>query len=182
MSHPSPQKAEVDEPSDEGNSIEDLDAVIFAFLKANPKPTDEQLHKVSELLGYPYEVFEERVFELFGEQLQDLDVEDAGELADEDPLSTFLMSFFMLNPEPSEEQIHSLAELAGVTPEELEQKVYALLALLDEGDNEEDQDEGEDEEADEDLDEEYNEEDAQDLEDSESETTDPETETDTEEE
>lgn len=171
-----------DDEQTEAPSTVDLDTVIFSFLEAVPEPTDEQLESFATLLGMDYKVFEERVFKLVGDGVNDLEDEDLDELTDDDPLSTFILSFFMLNPEPSEEQVHALAELAGMTPEQLEEAIYALLTDLssdDESEDEEDED-GEEDDTDEDTEdeaaEEEDEEEDLDSDDGEDETTDTETE------
>ena len=113
-----------------------LDSVILAFLRAMPTPTDEHLHTFSGLIGLSYQQVETRIFELFSavvEELEDPLMEATEEDFDDlgwDDLDLFLISFFLQFDSPSEEQFHSLAELLEVEPEELEERVYALLAEL----------------------------------------------------
>jgi predicted HAD superfamily phosphohydrolase len=51
-------------------------------------------------------------------------------------MDMFLAGFFLLNPEPTEEQVHTLAELVGIPAPDLEERVYALLSQMVEGDDE----------------------------------------------
>lgn len=126
-----------------------LDSVILAFLRAMPNPTDEHIHKFSELLGLDFENLEERIFQLFSNVVEDLEepLEDATEEDFEnfewDDLDIFLVSFFLQFETPTEDQFHKLSELIGVNPKEMEERVYALLAQLaeeTETDDDEDQD------------------------------------------
>lgn len=113
-----------------------LDSVILAFLRAMPTPTDEHLHTFSGLIGLSYQQVETRIFELFSavvEELEDPLMEATEEDFDDlgwDDLDLFLISFFLQFDSPSEEQFHRLSELIEVEPEELEERVYALLAEL----------------------------------------------------
>lgn len=120
----------------------DVDTVIFSFLEAFPEPTDEQVHHLAFILGINFEDFEEKIFELFGQEIEDSNIDLTKEVAE--PLDVFLISYFLLVPQPSEEQIHALAPLVGLTPEALEERIYSLLADLSETTNE---DEGEGEPA-----------------------------------
>lgn len=132
-------------------SMLDLDTVITAFFLAIPNPTDAQFHAFAGLIGVDYRDLEERVFSMVGHEIQDLepqiqnlnqeDLDDLGW----DPMDTFLAGFFLLNPEPTEEQVHTLAELVGIPATDLEERVYALLSQMVEGDGE-DGDEGDDDE------------------------------------
>lgn len=138
-------------------SMLDLDTVITAFFLAIPNPTDAQFHAFSGLIGVDYRDLEERVFSMVGHEIQDLepqtqnlDQEDLDDLG-WDPMDMFLAGFFLLNPEPTEEQVHTLAELVDIPAPDLEERVYALLSQMVEGDDEdEDEDEDGDEGADED--------------------------------
>jgi len=109
----------------------DIDTVIYSFLEAFPQPTDEQVHYLGSLLGLTTEQFEERIFKLLGEDLQD-DIEDIEDIdtVEDDPLDVFLVSYFLINSAPSETQIHELAALLGITPESLEERIYSMLADL----------------------------------------------------
>lgn len=134
-------------------SMLDLDTVITAFFLAIPNPTDAQLHAFSGLIGVDYRDLEERVFSMVGHEIQDLeqqqqqtqnlyqeDLDDLGW----DSTDVFLAGFFLLNPEPTEEQVHTLAELVGIPAPDLEERVYALLSQMVEGDDEDDDYEEED--------------------------------------
>jgi hypothetical protein len=147
---PDPNLPDPDPDLEELDDDLDPDTVIFSFLEAFPDPTDHQVHRLASLLGYAdYGDFEEKIFELFGEEVQDgelddledddedldndseIDVEDDDDdEVDDDPVGTFLISFFLINNQPSEEQIHHLAEILGVTPEEIEEKIYSMLTNL----------------------------------------------------
>lgn len=111
----------------------DLDTVVYAFLDVFPEPTDDQVHQLAGVLGLDIEDFEEYIFGLFGDAVTDLDVNDLeGELTDSqiEPLDVFLVSYFLLNPEPTEDQVHTLASLVNVLPDELEERIYSLLENL----------------------------------------------------
>lgn len=128
--------------ADPGTLDMDIDTVIYAFLDAVPEPTDEQVHQFAALLGIDFEVFEEQIFKLFGDaveqedQDQDQDETDVDTDRIDDPLDVFLISYFLLNPQPSEEQVHNLALMVNVPPEELEERIYSLLADLGTDDSE----------------------------------------------
>lgn len=187
---------EVDDPDalvDEDDEAFTLDDVIKCFLRANPTPTDEQVHAFAELMGMRYEEFEAQVFKKFGEVVRqatslgpseeeedededgmdedtddgvddddldpdedDQDDEDQELQADDeldvqDDVDMFVVAYILFNSEPSDEQIHQLAFVVGITKEQMEQRIYRMLGsffkLGDDGDqvdDEEDQ-EGEDE-------------------------------------
>jgi hypothetical protein len=124
----------------------DLDTVITAFFLAIPNPTDAQFHVFADLIGVDYRDLEERVFSMVGHEIQDLepqiqnlDQEDLDDLG-WDYMDMFLAGFFLLNPEPTEEQVHALAELVGIPAPDLEERVYALLSQMVEGEDEDDDD------------------------------------------
>lgn len=124
-------------PPDE--ALVDLKQLVELFLDICPEPTDEQLHVFSESLGIPYETFEEKVFQLFKDVLEDEadedDLDDLEQDIAEDPLDLFIASFFLYMPEdPTEEQVHAFAQLIGVTPEELEERIYRMLQAFDDED------------------------------------------------
>lgn len=117
----------LDPPSSELENEEnfdenDLKSFIEAYLNLVPEPTDEQVHELAELLGFEYQLFERIVFSLFSENLDSIE-----NIADE-PLDYLLLSFFLLNPEPTDTQIHYLSALVGKTPEEIEETIYSLLS------------------------------------------------------
>lgn len=128
----------------------DLDTVITAFFLAIPNPTDAQLHVFADLIGVDYRDLEERVFSMVGHEIQDLEQQQTQNLDQEDLddlgwdyMDMFLAGFFLLNPEPTEEQVHALAELVGIPAPDLEERVYALLSQMVEGEDEDDEDDEE---------------------------------------
>jgi hypothetical protein len=167
MSHPNIQHSTLP-PSTAGpppltqDATVDMDTVIYSFLEAFPDPTDEQVHHLATLLGFDYTEFEDHIFELLGSDVDEQFGEDCidglveNEDIVEDPLDLFLIAYFLINPQPTEEQIHSLALMVNVSPEELEERIYKLLADLenpsegdgliedeDQGDEDDEDDEGE---------------------------------------
>jgi hypothetical protein len=72
-----------------------LEDVITCFLRANPTPTDEQVHAFAELMGLTYEDFEAEVFRKFGEVVRQNVQLTPSELDDEDQDSD---SFDVDNP------------------------------------------------------------------------------------
>jgi hypothetical protein len=53
----------------------------------------------------------------------------------------FLLSFFVANPSPSDDDVHKIADLLGITAEELEERIYRLMTnLLDKPETTEDTD------------------------------------------
>jgi hypothetical protein len=129
----------------------DLDSVVRAFLSAFPEPTDEQLHNFSTVLGIPYEQFEEQVFEMFKDEVEE-DLEEVLEDEEivEDYLDMFLVLLFaFLEEPPSEDQFHALSEMLDIDPEVLEEKVYKILQEIIPESDEDLDDEDEDTEDDE---------------------------------
>lgn len=137
--NPTPPPEETQDDSVDSSTTIDLETVVSAFLSLHPTPTDDQLHKFAELLGIDYAEFENQVFKMFGEALEDEDIEDV--VDDEeligDELDLFLVAFFTYLPEPEEDQVHKLAEMLSISPEEVEERVFRMLSIL----NEEDEDE-----------------------------------------
>lgn len=97
---PSMDPEEGDDPEalvDEDDEAFTLEDVIKCFLRANPNPTDEQVHAFAELMGLSYEEFEAEVFRKFGEVVrlatdlgpseseEDQEIEDNLEVDSEDP-------------------------------------------------------------------------------------------------
>ena len=129
----------------------DLESVVRAFLSAFPEPTDEQLHNFSTVLGIPYEQFEEQVFEMFKDEVEE-DFEEVLEDEEivEDYLDMFLVLLFaFLEEPPSEDQFHALSEMLDIDPEVLEEKVYKILQEIIPESDEDLDDEDEDTEDDE---------------------------------
>lgn len=144
--YPPPEPLEDRDGDDQDpNDVElpqiDLRTVVIAFLSVVPEPTDEQLHAFAELLGIPYQTFENEVFTMFSDAVEDpeLDTDEDVEDVVTDDMDMFLVSFFTYNHSPSEEQIHHLAGLLGITPEELEERVYRMLQGLEFEDQVEDE-------------------------------------------
>ena len=122
------------EDVDDEVTLEDL---IEAFLDVNPTPEDTQIHSLASLLGYTPESFEEYIYEMFSEYVnEDESVEEptVDEPDDEeyDPVDTFLVLFFAYRPDPSDAEVHQLATLLGFTPEQLEERLFAMLAESEE--------------------------------------------------
>lgn len=111
---------------------DDLKSFVEAYLNIVPNPTDAQMHELANLLGFDYSWFERIVFSLFSEKLDDIE-----EVAD-DPLELFLVSFFLLNPEPTDEQMHYMASVTGMSPEKIEERIYALLSEVGDLDSDSD--------------------------------------------
>lgn len=80
------------------------------------------------------------------------DLEDGEDLDTEESLSLLIRLFLHLNPEPSDEQVHSLAYSLGLSKEALEELIYSMLS--DELDDDDEEDDEEDDDEDEELDEE----------------------------
>lgn len=126
-------------PDPDGSDVSHEGLIRF-YLEHNPEPSDDQIHHLATLVGLPFEKFEECIYKLFGEFVGEADDEadqpddiadellDEGDDEDVDSLDMFLISFFLRNPEPTDPQIHTLALLVGMTPAELEERIYGLLA------------------------------------------------------
>lgn len=112
--------------TDDVISVQD---VIQAYLLANPTPSDQELHSLAETLGYTYQEFEELVFKMLKDAVDEADEDDLDEVI-EDPLDLFIVSFLSWATTPTEEQVHALATLVNLTPEALEERMYELLSGL----------------------------------------------------
>jgi hypothetical protein len=172
---------------DDGDEAFTLDDVIKCFLRANPNPTDEQVHAFADLLDMSYEEFEAQIFKKFGEVIRqatsigpsesendveveggdsDAEGEDTADDIDEtqedpesdaeieaddsldvqDDIDMFVIAYMLFNPEPDDEQIHKLAFVVDLTREQMEERIYRMLAnymQVEDGDGSEDN-EGED--------------------------------------
>ncbi len=51
-------------------------------------------------------------------------------LEDEEAVDNFILSFFVLVPDPTDQQMHLLAQALGVKPEDLEQRVYQIMGKI----------------------------------------------------
>lgn len=86
------------------------------------------------------------------DDLEDLleDINDGEDLETEECLSLFMRLFLKLNPEPSDEQVHSLAYSLGLSKESVEELIYSMLSeYIDEDDDDSEENEDEDEDEDE---------------------------------
>ena len=115
----------------------DLESVINNFLLANPTPTDEQVHRLAALVGLDYKGFEETVYQMVAriaeqknEEVENDEVDSDDEILE--PLDNFILTYFLFNSSPTDEQIHTLAALINLPHEELEERIYALLAQFNE--------------------------------------------------
>lgn len=116
-----------------------LQNVILAFLKLFPKPTDDQTHALAGLLGLQFLDFEDQVRDALTPYLaededpervshKDVDYEVDNEF--DDPLDTFLLAFYMMHSEPTQEQLHILSVLVDLTFEELEEHTVKVINML----------------------------------------------------
>lgn len=120
---------------DDDVTVED---VVSAFLEVNPTPTDDQVHTLAALLNMPFEDFEAVIYEMFSDYVEDpqgyADEQDDSPIED-DPVEVLLVCFFAYHPDPTDVEIHQLAGLIDMTPEELEEVLYAMLARAGDGDD-----------------------------------------------
>lgn len=108
-----------------------LETVIVSFLQLHPTPSDEHVHSFAESLGLDYQVLEDKVYEMLGVAMTDSGQSPetvTEEMEPQDPLDTFILTFFMFNTKPNDAQIHNLASIVGVGREELEERIYRMLA------------------------------------------------------
>lgn len=168
------------EDVDDGDESFTIDDVIKCFLRANPNPTDEQVHAFADLMDMSYEEFEAEIFKKFGEVIRqatsigpseseddvqvegdsDVDLSEA-ELDEEgleddsdqeieaddsldvqDDIDMFVIAYMLFNPEPSDDQIHKLAFVVDLTREQMEERIYRMLAnymQVDDGSSDEEE-------------------------------------------
>ncbi len=174
---------------DDGDEAFTLDDVIKCFLRANPNPTDEQVHAFADLMDMSYEEFEAEIFKKFGEVIRqatsigpseseddvevegegdgteddfddtssDLDETEADDDSDaeieaddsldvQDDIDMFVIAYMLFNPEPSDDQIHKLAFVVDLTREQMEERIYRMLANYMQVEDSEDSDTDTDEE------------------------------------
>ena len=138
-----PEDLEVEDP--EAGTVTsspdiDLESVIESFLLVHPEPTDDQVHAFARSLGIDYDELEDKVYEMLGNALSDEPSEEDAveELEPQDPLDTFILSFFLFNSAPSDEQVHALSVLINVPKEQVEERIYRMLADYEAGNDEED--------------------------------------------
>lgn len=136
--------------TDDGPDEVTLEQIITSFLDVNPTPTDEQVHSLASVLGIGYEELEETIYGMLskyiGDDSETHTMQDAiswltlRDEPDYDPVDDLLLKFFVRHPDPSDEQVHQLASLIGLSPEELEEHLYAMLSDLQDQDEDEDDD------------------------------------------
>jgi hypothetical protein len=107
-----------------------LQNVLLAFAAIFPEPTDDQTHALAGLLGYEKQEFLDLARKILAPLLNGDD--ESTPQANDDPIETFLLAFYLINPEPSEEQLEVLALLMELTLEELESRTYSAIVKLTE--------------------------------------------------
>jgi hypothetical protein len=166
---PDEEDPDLEENVDDGDEAFTLDDVIKCFLRANPNPTDEQVHAFADLMDMSYEEFEAQIFKKFGEVIRqatsigpsesedDAEVEGGDSVAEDedtsddiddnqddpesgseieadesldvqDDIDMFVIAYMLFNPEPDDEQIHKLAFVVDLTREQMEERIYRMLA------------------------------------------------------
>lgn len=142
--NPQPPPEELEEyPHDTDDSSDDsVEQVIHAFIEAFPEPTEPQVEILERILALGTGGLNARVADMFSdlepEDLDDLtDLEgDALELDTElddnddltgDEVDVFLVVCLMYNPTPDEAQVQDLADLVGLTPIELQNRIYRMI-------------------------------------------------------
>jgi hypothetical protein len=119
-------------PPPEGDMA--LNGVILAFINLFPSPTDDQTHALAGLLGFNFQEFEDKVRVILAPILDkdgDDDLDDTIEVIDSaDPVDVFLLAFYLLQPEPTEDQLVTLAILLSMTLDELEKRTYDVINKL----------------------------------------------------
>ena len=135
MSDPTPASQEV---VDSDFAIEQ---VIDTFLEAFDEPSDDQVHRLSQSLNLEVRDLEQVIFRMFGNDLENVVTEvpldqevlsTVDDLVPQDPIDSFVLAYFLYNPHPTEEQIHNLAAVVGESPEQFEERVYRMMAELQE--------------------------------------------------
>jgi hypothetical protein len=107
-----------------------LQNVLLAFAAIFPEPTDDQTHALAGLLGFDKQELVSLAQKILAPFLNGDDQSDT--LQASDPIETFLLAFYLVNPEPSEEQLEVLALLTELSLEELESKTYSAITKLTE--------------------------------------------------
>jgi hypothetical protein len=144
MSQPSEQFLDVtvqaqSPPDVEQNDDVTLEDIITAFLDVNPTPSDDQIHTLAALLNVPFEDFEAVIYKMFSRYVKDPEsyaVDDAingltqRDGPEDDPVENLLVCFFSYHPDPTDVEIHQLSGLIDMTPEELEEILYAMLSEI----------------------------------------------------
>lgn len=136
MSQPPDGLAPLSVENDDELTVED---VIHAYLQWVDTPSSAEIESLGQLLGYGTEEFEKLILSMFDESN---DVEDNEEDDTEDdesddlnPQDLFIISYFLHQSDPSDEQINQLVSVLGISNSELEERLLTLLS-----DDEEDED------------------------------------------
>lgn len=107
-----------------------LQNVLLAFAAIFPEPTDDQTHALAGLLGFDKQELVELAHKILAPFINGDDQSAPAET--NDPIETFLLAFYLINPEPTEEQLEVLALLMELTLEELESRTYSAITKLTE--------------------------------------------------
>lgn len=107
-----------------------LQNVLLAFAALFPEPTDDQTHALAGLLGFDKQELIDLAQKILAPLIHDGD--DLSAQQTQDPVDTFLLAFYLINPEPTEEQLEVLALLSELTLEELESRTYSAITKLTE--------------------------------------------------
>lgn len=106
-----------------------LQNVLLAFAALFPEPTDDQTHALAGLLGFDKSELVDLAQKILAPLINGDDQSDA---EPDDPIGTFLLAYYLINPEPTEEQLEVLALLTELTLEELESQTYSAITKLTE--------------------------------------------------
>lgn len=117
-----------DSPSSQADDLT-LQNVLLAFAALFPEPTDDQTHALAGLLGFDKQELVSLAQKILAPFLNG---DDQSDEQPEDPIETFLLTFYLINPSPSEEQLEVLALLTELTLEELESRTYSAITKLTE--------------------------------------------------
>ncbi len=107
-----------------------LQNVLLAFAALFPEPTDDQTHALAGLLGFDKQELIDLAQKILAPLIHDGD--DLSAQQTQDPVDTFLLAFYLINPEPTEEQLEVLALLSELTLEELESRTSSAITKLTE--------------------------------------------------
>jgi hypothetical protein len=107
-----------------------LQNVLLAFAALFPEPTEDQTHALAGLLGFDKDELVSLAQKILAPFLNDDD--QSAPQPEDDPVDTFLLAFYLVNPEPTEEQLEVLALLSELTLEELESRTYSAILKLTE--------------------------------------------------
>jgi hypothetical protein len=136
-SNPTPALADVVDPEFV------VEQVIDKFLEAFDTPSDEQVHMLAQSMNMTVPQLEEIVFRMFGSDVdqaveEDPEIQlydgetlsDVQDLEPQDPIDDFVLAFFLYCPQPTEAQVHMLAAVVGESPQQFEERVYRMMAEL----------------------------------------------------